>query len=92
MLNDRKYINDLLIKIGALSSEIKQLKTKIKMKDYDIEELFIKVNMLKDDIESKENSIINILEANKELALENQYLRKKIEQFKKYIEKLEGEK
>ena len=81
MLNDMKYINDLLIKIGALSSEIKQLKTKIKMKDYDIEELLIKVNMLKDDIESKENSIINILEANKELALENQYLRKKIEQF-----------
>ena len=37
MLNDRKYINDLLIKIGALATEIKELKIQIKNKDYDIE-------------------------------------------------------
>ena len=46
---------------------------------------------LKLDIENKENSIINILEANKELALENEYLRNKIKKLKRYIEKLEGE-
>lgn len=43
------------------------------------------INQLKADMENKENSIINLLEANKEFAIENEYFRNKINTLEKVI-------
>ena len=43
-----------------------------------INELKARAEFLEKDIESKENSVCNLLEANKELSLSNNYLENKI--------------
>lgn len=45
------------------------------------------INELKSNIESKENSIINLLDANKELSLSNNHLEDKIYKLEKLIKK-----
>ena len=50
MMNNRKVINDLNVKIGVL----------------------------KKDLESKENTVINVLESNKELSQHNNFLENRI--------------
>lgn len=43
------------------------------------------INKLKADIESKENTVCNLLDANKELSLSNNYLENKIKLLEKVI-------
>lgn len=50
-----------------------------------INELKAKIEFLEKDIESKENSVCNLLEANKELSQENEYLRNKINTLEKLV-------
>lgn len=50
-----------------------------------INELKAKIEFLEKDIESKENSVCNLLEANKELSLSNNYLENKIKLLEKVI-------
>lgn len=50
-----------------------------------INELKARVEFLEKDIESKENSVCNLLEANKELSLSNNYLENKIKLLEKVI-------
>lgn len=50
-----------------------------------INELKSKIEFLEKDIESKENSVCNLLEANKELSLSNNYLGNKIKLLEKVI-------
>lgn len=50
-----------------------------------INELKSKIEFLEKDIESKENSVCNLLEANKELSLSNNYLENKINTLEKLV-------
>ena len=50
-----------------------------------INELKSKIEFLEKDIESKENSVCNLLEANKELSLSNNYLENKINILEKLV-------
>lgn len=50
-----------------------------------INELKARIEFLEKDIESKENSVCNLLEANKELSLSNNYLENKIKLLEKVI-------
>lgn len=50
-----------------------------------INELKARVEFLEKDLESKENSVCNLLEANKELSLSNNYLENKIKLLEKVI-------
>lgn len=47
------------------------------------------INELKADIENKENSVCNLLEANKELSLSNNYLENKIKLLEQVIKQHE---
>ena len=55
-----------------------------------INELKFKIEKMERDIENKENTIINLLEANKELSLSNNYLENKAALQKKVIIELEA--
>ena len=50
-----------------------------------INELKARVEFLEKDLESKENTVCNVLEANKELSLSNNYLENKIKLLEKVI-------
>lgn len=50
-----------------------------------INELKARIEFLEKDIESKENSVCNLLEANKELSLSNNYLENKINTLEKLV-------
>ena len=50
-----------------------------------INELKVRIEFLEKDIESKENTVCNLLEANKELSLSNNYLENKIKLLEKVI-------
>ena len=54
-----------------------------------INELKARAEFLEKDIESKENSVCNLLEANKELSLSNNYLENKIKPLEKVIKQHE---
>lgn len=54
-----------------------------------INELKARIEFLEKDIESKENSVCNLLEANKELSLSNNYLENKIKLLEKVIKQHE---
>lgn len=54
-----------------------------------INELKSKIEFLEKDIESKENTVCNLLEANKELSLSNNYLENKIKLLEKVIKQHE---
>lgn len=54
-----------------------------------INELISKIEFLKKDIESKENTVCNVLDSNKELSQENEYLRNKINTLQKIIKQHE---
>lgn len=54
-----------------------------------INELKARVEFLEKDIESKENTVCNVLEANKELSLSNNYLENKINTLEKIIKQHE---
>lgn len=71
MLNNRKYINLLEEGNESLKRKVGLLK--------DLKEFYRRKNIeLQADIEVKENSVCNLLEANKELSLSNNYLENKI--------------
>ena len=50
-----------------------------------INELKARIEFLEKDVESKENTVCNVLEANKELSLSNNYLENKIKLLEKVI-------
>lgn len=50
-----------------------------------INELKGRIEFLEKDIESKENSVCNLLEANKELSQENEYFRNKVNALDKLV-------
>lgn len=54
-----------------------------------INELKARIEFLEKDIESKENSVCNLLEANKELSFSNNYLENKIKLLEKVIKQHE---
>lgn len=54
-----------------------------------INELKARIEFLEKDIESKENSVCNLLEANKELSLSNNYLENKIKLLERVIKQHE---
>lgn len=54
-----------------------------------INELKVRIEFLEKDIESKENTVCNLLEANKELSLSNNYLENKIKLLEKVIKQHE---
>ena len=56
-----------------------------------INDLNKKIELLEKDKESKENQIINILDANKELSLHNNYLENKIRELNIKLSKSEGQ-
>ena len=54
-----------------------------------INELKAKIEFLEKDLESKENTILNVLDRNKELSLSNNYLENKIKLLEKVIKQHE---
>lgn len=54
-----------------------------------INELKARIEFLEKDIESKENTILNVLDSNKELSLSNNYLENKIKLLEKVIKQHE---
>lgn len=54
-----------------------------------INELKARIEFLEKDIESKENTVCNLLEANKELSLSNNYLENKIKLLEQVIKQHE---
>lgn len=56
-----------------------------------INELKMEIGYLKIDVENKENEICNLLNDNKELAIENVCLKEQIEELQKNKAKLEGQ-
>ena len=71
MFNNRKFINELESKNEMLQEEIqwlKKLNKHYKKKNEELEE----------SMETKEDSVINLLQANKELSLANTYQEKQI--------------
>lgn len=92
MFNNRKYINQLTREIKNLKEENKKLKVVNKVRayasDFWIEKYYGKNQEnenLKKDIESKENTVCNVLDSNKELSQENEYLRNKINTLEKLV-------
>ena len=78
---NRKLIND----IGQLKSENEALKRENHILECTNEYMEDIYDDLKDDMEVKEDSITNLLEANKELSLSNNYLENKIKLLEKVI-------
>ena len=56
-----------------------------------INELKMEIGYLKIDVENKENEICNLLNDNKELAIENIYLKEQLEELREIKAKLEGQ-
>ena len=54
-----------------------------------INELKARIEFLEKDLESKENTVCNVLDSNKELSQENEYLRNKINTLQKIIKQHE---
>lgn len=54
-----------------------------------INELKARIEFLEKDLESKENTILNVLDSNKELSLSNNYLENKIKLLEKVIKQHE---
>lgn len=54
-----------------------------------INELKARIEFLEKDVESKENNVCNLLDANKELSLSNNYLENKIKLLEKVIKQHE---
>ena len=50
-----------------------------------INELKARIEFLEKDLESKENTILNVLDSNKELSLSNNYLENKINTLEKLV-------
>lgn len=84
MLLNRKYINDLVNELEKEQSVNEHLH---KMIDF----LKNRNSKLKEDIEVKEDSIENLLDANRELSLANAYLEKQIRLLTNKKAKLERE-
>lgn len=82
MISNRKYINLLEEENERLKSTVGVLK--------DIKKFYRRKNIeLQADIEVKENSVCNLLEANKELSLSNNYLENKIKLLEQVIKQHE---
>lgn len=50
-----------------------------------INELKARIEFLEKDVDSKENTVCNVLDSNKELSQENEYLRNKINTLEKLV-------
>lgn len=82
MLFNRKYIN-------ILEEENETLKRKVGLLK-DLKEFYRRKNIeLQADIENKENNVCNLLDANAELSLSNNYLENKIKLLEKVIKQHE---
>lgn len=78
MFNNRKYINLLEEGNERLRRKVGLLK--------DLKEFYRRKNIeLQADIENKENNVCNLLDANAELSLSNNYLENKIRLLEKVI-------
>lgn len=92
MFNNRKYINELKAENEKLKRKkeeyedemIKSMNSRDSYKNAN-RKLINDIRNLKKDIESKENSVCNLLEANKELSLSNNYLENKINTLEKLV-------
>ena len=82
MISNRKYIN-------LLEEGNERLKRKVDLLK-DLKKFYRRKNIeLQNDIESKENTILNVLDANKELSLSNNYLENKINLLERVVKKHE---
>lgn len=96
MLFKRAYINELKAENERLKRKkeeyedgmIRSMSSKDSYKKANIK-LINDIGNLKKDIESKENSVCNLLEANKELSLSNNYLENKIKLLEQVIKQHE---
>ncbi|WP_434793119.1 hypothetical protein TPDSL_23090 [Terrisporobacter petrolearius] len=96
MLFNRAYINELKAENERLKREKRECEDGM-IKSMDSRDSYKKANIklindienLKKDIESKENSVCNLLEANKELSLSNNYLENKIKLLEQVIKQHE---
>lgn len=96
MLFNRAYINELKAENERLKRKkeecayemIKSMNSRDSYKNANIK-LINDIGNLKKDIESKENSVCNLLEANKELSLSNNYLENKIKLLEQVIKQHE---
>ena len=96
MLFNRAYINELKSENEKLKRQkeeyayemIRSMDSKDSYKKANIK-LINDIGNLKKDIESKENSVCNLLEANKELSLSNNYLENKIKLLEQVIKQHE---
>ncbi|UEL47561.1 hypothetical protein [Terrisporobacter hibernicus] len=96
MLFNRAYINELKSENEKLKRQKEEYAYEM-IKSMDSRDSYKKANIklindignLKKDIESKENSVCNLLEANKELSLSNNYLENKIKLLEQVIKQHE---
>jgi len=96
MLFNRAYINELKAENERLKRKkeeyedemIRSMSSKDSYKKANIK-LINDIGNLKKDIESKENSVCNLLEANKELSLSNNYLENKMKLLEQVIKQHE---
>lgn len=92
MLFNRAYINELKAENEKLKRQkeeyedgmIRSMNSRDSYKNAN-RKLINDIRNLKKDIESKENSVCNLLEANKELSLSNNYLENKINTLEKLV-------
>lgn len=82
MFNNKKYINEL-------KSENESLNVWMKFWKQSYELAKVKNIQLQADIEVKENNVCNLLEANKELSLSNNYLENKIKLLEQVVKQHE---
>ena len=96
MLFNRAYINELKAENERLKREKRECEDEMirfmnstnSYKNANIK-LINEIGKLKKDIESKENSVCNVLDANKELSLSNNYLENKIKLLEQVIKQHE---
>lgn len=96
MLFNRAYINELKAENERLKRQkeeyedgmIRSMNSRDSYKNAN-RKLIDDIRNLKKDIESKENSVCNLLEANKELSLSNNYLENKIKLLEQVIKQHE---
>lgn len=89
MFNNRKYINDLIYHNEKLTEAKEWFRKSSRYWQETSHEKSKEITNLKKDIESKENSVCNLLEANKELSLSNNYLENKIKLLEQVIKQHE---